>query len=475
MRRAPTILFILFASFALLVHSPLQADVRPHALFSDGAVLQQGMQVPVWGTADDGEAVTVRFRDQEVRTTARDGRWQVELASLAAGGPDDLTIRGADSEVTVRDVYVGEVWICSGQSNMQWPLEKTENGEAAIEQSAHPKIRLFTVPRRPAAEPQQDVDGAWQPCGPETTRSFSAVAYYFGRHLVEQLDVPIGLINTSYGGTPAEAWTSREKLLADPRLATLIEDPLPVNSDARRPVGLFNAMIHPLLPYAIRGAIWYQGESNAGRAVQYQTLLPAMIEDWRERWGQGDFPFLIVQLAPFHPIQEEPGDSTWAELREAQRLTTLNVPNTAQAVITDLGDEHDIHPQKKKPVGDRLALLARKLAYGEDDLVYQGPTYAGHEQSGDRLIVRFENVGSGLTTQGEQPSGFTLAGEDGKFYRADAKIEGTDTVVLSSPQVKRPVAARFGWADYPVVDLYNAEGLPASPFRTDDFPLTTGP
>jgi sialate O-acetylesterase len=324
------------------------------------------------------------------------------------------------------------------------------------------------------------------------------------------------VIETNWGGTVAEAWTSREALEADPILAKLEDSyraakrnypfalmayndaaarrqqaaeqaaregrpaPPPVSpppdpgnpGNPNRPAVLYNAMISPLLPYGIRGAIWYQGESNAGRAVEYQTLFPAMIRDWRQRFGQGDFPFLLVQLAPFLDIQQQPMESAWAELREAQRLTTLRVPNTAQAVITDVGEEKDIHPKKKEPVGDRLALAAEEMAYGRE-VESSGPTFRSLQIRGDRAIVRF-NHAAGLQAKDGKPKGFTIAGADGKWYNAEAVIHG-DRVEVSSPQVPRPVAVRFGWANYPVTDLWNRAGLPATPFRTDDFPLITQP
>jgi sialate O-acetylesterase len=302
---------------------------------------------------------------------------------------------------------------------------------------------------------------------------FSAVAYFFGRDLQSKLGVPVGMIHTSYGGTPAEAWTSRAALEANADLKSLLASPPAGTQAFQRPTGLYNAMIHPLIPYAIKGAIWYQGESNAGRAYQYKTLFPTMIRNWRQDWGQGDFPFLFVQLAPFHKKVSQPGDSQWAELREAQRLTLKQVPATAMAVITDVGDEDDIHPQKKEPVGQRLALAALALAYGKD-VEYSGPAYAGMEVRGHEIWLRFDHVDGGLVAMGDALEGFTIAGADQKFHPATAEIRG-DKVVVSSPEVSQPVAVRYGWADYPVVNLANRAGLLASPFATDDFPWITAP
>ncbi|GAB6164533.1 sialate O-acetylesterase [Thermostilla marina] len=490
----------------------LWADVQPASIFTDNAVLQRDMPLPVWGKADPGEKVTVRIGDHSASTTAgADGRWMVKLDPLAAGGPVEVVIRGKNT-VTLKNVLVGEVWICSGQSNMAFALINAHNGEEAVANSANENIRLYTVPRKAEPEPQETIDAAWQPCNPETSRYFSAVGYFFGKHLQEKLGVPVGLINTSVGGTPAEAWTCRAHLEATPEAAPILAafdeamkrypeamkqyeqrlqeyrekvkqlraegKPIPRAPGppmgphhTHSPAGLYNAMIAPLVPYAIRGAIWYQGESNSGRAYQYRALFPAMIRCWRTHWNEGDFPFLFVQLAPFRDIVDEPTESTWAELREAQLLTMLNVPNTGMAVITDVGEEHDIHPKKKQPVGDRLAIAARALAYGEK-IEYSGPIYDHMEVQGNKAIVHFTHVDGGLECRGEKLTGFTICGPDRKFVNAQAKIEG-DTVVVWAEGVDKPVAVRFGWADYPVVNLWNKAGLPASPFRTDDFPGIT--
>ncbi|HEV3259176.1 MAG TPA: sialate O-acetylesterase [Gemmataceae bacterium] len=435
------------------------AAVKTPAFISDGMVLQHGTKVPVWGTADPGEKVTVRFQDQTASATAgQDGKWLVRLKNLKPGGPFAMIIQG-HNKLLLRNVLVGEVWLCSGQSNMEMRLADSADAQEVIEHSKDPMIHLFTVAHASAASPAPDVTGSWSECGPKTVPSFSAVAYFFGRDLRKALGVPVGLIHSSVGGTPAEQWTSASALKANPELKGL------------QGSGLYNGMIAPLVPYAIRGAIWYQGESNAGRAVQYQTLFPAMIKDWRTAWKAGDFPFLFVQIAPWQKIQKVPADSAWAELREAQRLTSLKVPNTAMAVITDVGDEADIHPKRKAPVGGRLALAARALAYGEK-VEYAGPVYAGMEVEGDKAVLSFKHRGGGLGARGGALEGFTVAGGDHKFVNAKAEIRG-DKVVVWSPHIKDPTAVRFGWANYPVVNLWSKAGLPASPFRTDDLPLTT--
>jgi sialate O-acetylesterase len=440
------------------------AQATPNTLFTDNAVLQRDVKLPVWGTTASGDKVTVSFAGQEVSAQPADGRWQVELAPLAASSePRTLTITQGDAKVERKNILVGDVWVCGGQSNMQWELRQTAGAAEAIAAAANDKLRLFTVRRWGAPEPQPTVDGNWSVSSPETAPSFTAVGYYFGRDLQKSLGVPVGLINSNIGGTTAERWLSKEVLEGNEELKG-ISAPQGRND-------LWNAMIAPMTKFPIRGAIWYQGESNAGRAWQYRTLLPAMIYCWRDAWGVGDFPFLIVQLAPFTKITKEPTESDWAELREAQVLTSQTLPKVGLAVITDLGDENDIHPQRKREVGERLALAARAIGFAEN-IVYSGPMYDKLTVNGDKIILNFKHVGSGLVAKDGDLQDFTIAGEDKKFVNATAKIEG-DTVVVSSDKVPNPVAVRYGWANYPIGNLWNKEGLPASPFRTDDFPAIT--
>jgi len=483
------------------------AEVKLPGLFSDNMVLQQNASVPVWGWADDGEPVTVLFRGKKATTTAKNGKWMVRIGSFKAGGPDELSISGKNT-VVLKNVLVGEVWICSGQSNMEWPLSKAFEPQNDIATSANPRIRLLTVPKLKADEPVPDVKASWQECNPETTPNFSAVGYYFGRALQRARKVPVGLIHTSWGGSPAEVWMRQRVLETNPEYKKSIlegyaaamkkyqeasakfeaeraepknqtADKKPPEKPFWKPAELYNGMMAPLLPYAIKGAIWYQGESNAGRAYQYRTLFPDMIRNWRQDWGQGEFTFLAVELAPWdknkkRPVEEitaAPGESDWAELREAQRLATKVLPKVGLAVITDVGDKDDIHPTRKEPVGTRLALAARAIAYREK-VVYSGPTYKSRKLIGDRIILSFDHVGKGLETRDGELKGFSIAGADRKFVWAKAKIQG-DKVVVSSPEVPKPAAVRYGWADYPVVNLWNKDGLPASPFRTDDFPMIT--
>lgn len=486
------------------------ADVRLPGVFSDHMVVQQGMRVPIWGWGDDGEKVTVTFRGRSVSTTTRNGTWQLELPRQKPGGPFNLVVQGIN-RLEFNDVLVGEVWICSGQSNMEWPMSRSFEPEADIANAAQPNIRLLTVPKLRAEVPTNNISAGWSVCMPETVRGFSAVAYYFGRALQAARGVPVGLIHTSWGGSPAEVWIRQELLAAHPDYQRNILDPYPererlyleelakweaeverLKSEGKqptrgrpwqiwRPSELFNGMIAPLVPYGIRGAIWYQGESNADRAWQYRTLFPDMIRNWRVEWGQGDFPFLAVQLAPWdrnrnrlpHEIASEVGESSWAELREAQMMATRVLPNVGVAVITDVGDKDDIHPARKAPVGERLALLARSIAYGER-LQANGPIYRKMKAKRGKITLEFDHVGGGLESRGGELRGFTISGEDGKFLPALAEIDGKK-VIVHSPLVPEPVAVRYGWADYPFVNLFNREGLPASPFRTDDFPMVTAP
>lgn len=497
---------VLLASWA----GEVLADVRLAGVFSDHMVLQQDLRLPIWGWADEGERVTVSFRGRNASTTARDGTWMLRLPRQKAGGPFRLVVEGKN-RIELEDVLVGEVWICSGQSNMEWPMSRSFEPESDIANSPNPNLRLLTVPKLRAETPTNNIHAAWVVSSPDSVRGFSAVAYYFGRELQAARGVPVGLINTSWGGSPAEVWIRHDLLAAHPDYQRDILDPYPEQARRHqeelakweaeaetlrkegkqpsrgrpwtpwRPSELYNGMIAPLVPYGIRGAIWYQGESNADRAWQYRTLFPDMIRNWRVDWDQGDFAFLAVQLAPWdrnrnrapHEIAGEIGESPWAELREAQVLATKVLPAVGLAVITDVGDKDDIHPAKKEPVGRRLSLLARSIAHRER-LVANGPLYRKMKVKDGRVMLDFEHVGGGLETRGGELRGFTICGADRKFVPAMAEIEGR-RVVVHTPLVPEPVAVRYGWADYPIVNLFNREGLPASPFRTDDFPMTTAP
>ncbi|HRU04399.1 MAG TPA: sialate O-acetylesterase [Candidatus Brocadiia bacterium] len=491
---------------ALAVTGLALADAQVAPIFGDNMVLQRDIKVPVWGTAEPGEKVTVSVAGQTAQATAGpDKAWRVDLPALKAGGPFEMTVAGANT-VTFKNVLVGEVWICSGQSNMAMALRSCLTGAKDAEEAKDPEMRLFTVGRAPSVTPTTAMSGRWQVCAPDTAGGFSAVAFYFGRELRKTLKVPVGLINTSWGGTPAEAWTSQPALAAKAEFKPLLdawekrladypaamekhkaaleahkkevekakaegkrpprEPRPPAGPNApTRPCNLFNGMINPLIPFAIRGAIWYQGEANAGNGRLYRTLLPTMINDWRARWGQGDFPFLIVQLPDFMaPVKEPVQAAGWPELREAQMMA-LSLPNTGMAVTLGLGEEKDIHPKNKQPVGERLALAARAVAYGEK-IVSCGPLYKSVKFEGGKARISFDCVGGGLVAKDGELKGFAVAGKDGKFAAAQAKIDGADVVVWSD-EVKEPAAVRYAWANNPVWSLMNKEGLPASPFRTD--------
>ncbi len=479
------------------------ADVKLPALFSDHAVLQRGQPVPVWGTADAGEEVTVSLAGQtQTAKAGADGKWKVSLTPLKEAESLTLTVKGHNT-LTVNDVAVGEVWLASGQSNMAYRLAADANAAAAIAAAADPQLRFFTISGNSSDTPLAEVPSKWLASDATSAPGYSAVAYYFARDLRKALKVPVGIIHSSVGGTPAEAWTSRGAIEANEELnkglsemqAAAIEaypallakyqeneekdlknwqiaadkataagqvaprKPAPPRDPAKnpsRPSALYNAMIAPLEPYGIRGAIWYQGESNSGRAAQYRTLFPAMITGWRQAWGQGEFPFFFVQIAPHVGMLPE--------IREAQLLTLDKVPQTAMAVITDCGDAKDIHPKQKEPVGSRLALAARATVYGEK-IEYSGPAFESLTVDGGRAVLKFQHA-AGLTAKDGELKGFTVAGEDKNFVPAKAEIKG-ETVIVSAESVSTPAAVRYGWANVPEVNLYNAAGLPASPFRTD--------
>lgn len=507
-------------SFAVaLAAGAARADVKLPAVFGQGMVLQREMPVPVWGWAAPGEEVTVSFRDQSVSTRADDhGNWKLKLAPLQLGEPGTLTVQGKNT-LTFGDVLVGEVWVCSGQSNMGMTVNASLDADLEKAAAHHPQIRLFQVPLLTAVEPQSDVNAQWRVCAPETVGSFTAVGYFFGRQLQETVQMPVGLIQTAWGGTRAEAWTSPEAMASNSTLKPILDawvelTAKPENQAAAReyeeailkwegavkqaleqgrnppgrpqaheasrwsrhhPSNLYNAMVAPLIPYAIRGAIWYQGESNANRAYQYRTLMPALVQSWRQAWGQGDFYFYQVQLANFREITPQPGESTWAELREAQDMARTAIPNMDAACITDIGAAKDIHPKDKQNVGKRLARLALFDIYGRKDIVRQGPTYLGATFEGAKAVVKFDTHGGGkLESYYKEPlTGFALAGEDRKWVWGEARITGDDTVEITAPGIDHPVAVRYNWSDNPQGNLYSAAYLPAYPFRSDDWEGTT--
>jgi sialate O-acetylesterase len=466
---------------------PARGDVKLPNIFGTHMVLQRDLKDRVWGTADPGEDVTVTIADQSKSTKAGDdGKWSVTLDPMKAGGPHTMTVKGKNI-VTFDDVLVGEVWICSGQSNMQWPVFLSNEADLEIMTAKYPKIRLISVPQVGTQEPKDNFNGQWQTCTPETARGFSAVGYFFGRELYQALDVPIGLINDAWGGSACEAWIRRDILAADPNYKELMDyweaiekaPAQPGKSDGRltgnaRPGNIYNGVLKPTIGYGIRGAIWYQGETNAGRAYQYRDLFPLMIKSWRDEWGIGDFPFYYVQLADFLAEKPEPGESGWAELREAQTMTMDKLPHTGEAVIIDIGEGRDIHPRNKQGVANRLARWALAKDYGID-IVHRSPRFKSMEKKDGKIVLTFDHVGkNGLYAfDVQEPRGFAIAGSDRKFVWAKAKIDGKDKVEVWSDQVSEPVAVRYAWADNPVCNLYSREGLPVTPFRTDDWPGQT--
>jgi sialate O-acetylesterase len=504
---------------ALLFLAPLaHAKIKLPALVSDHMVLQQEAKAQVWGWAEPGEKITAKFAGQtQTTTTGPDKKWRVRFNDLKAGTAGDLTITGED-EIIVKDVLVGEVWVASGQSNMEWIVKNSARPDEEIAAAKWPQIRMFTVVKAAKATPQEDCVGQWQVCTPETVATFSAVGYYFARELHQRLKQPVGIIHTSWGGTPAEFWTPAPVLERNPAFKHYFErwekqkadypaakakyeealakwkeaadkakaegQPAPGGmprpprggDDFGAPACLWNGMIEPVLPYTIQGAIWYQGESNAGgtEAKLYRVLFPTMILSWRQAWAQDglkgadnpDFPFLFVQLANYMARHAEPKDSSWAVLRESQ-LMTLELPRTGMAVAIDIGEEKDIHPKNKQEVGRRLALSALAQVYYQE-IEYSGPIYTGSQIEDGKIRLSFRNADGMKAADGGPIKGFAIAGADKKFVWADVQIEG-DHVLISSPSVKAPVAVRYAWADNPECNLVNQAGLPASPFRTDDW------
>jgi sialate O-acetylesterase len=500
----------------LLLAGPLHAaDLKIAAVFSDHMVLQRDKPVPVWGWADPGEKVTVEFAGQKHSAAAdAKGKWLVKLDPLAASAePRAIVVRGSakKAEVKVADVLVGEVWLGSGQSNMAMTVSRSRDFAAEKEAAKLPQVRMFTEASGAAAEPQAGGKGAWRVCSPDTVGGFSATLYFFGRELHRELKVPVGLINSSVGGTPIESWVAADVQAKVPELkaahaadvkaytafdaekakaayAKALErwkdqaakakaegkqPPVrprdPAEARARRgpPGGLFNGKINPLIPYAVRGVLWYQGEANASpeKGPRYQYQLEALVTDWRARWGE-ELPFAWVQLPNFI----RPGEG-WSMVREGM-LKALRLPKTGMAITVDIGDPKDIHPVNKQDVGKRLAMWALGTVYGKKEIAASGPLPAKHAARDGAIVVAFTHADGGLRASGEKGelTGFQIAGEDRKWKPAVARIEG-DAVVVSSPEVKNPVAVRYAWEANPTASLYNGQGLPASPFRTDDWPV----
>ena len=509
LRQAMVLVFILTGLAAVA-----SADVKLAGVFGDHMVLQRDVPLPVWGWTDAGEAVTVTLGGQtKTATAAADGKWAVRFDALQVGDPIQLQVKGKTNTVTLSDVLAGEVWLCSGQSNMEMTVGGVTNKDAEIAAAKYPQIRMYFIDHIPAKEPQAQRNGHWAVCSPQSVGGFSAAAYFFGRELHKQLNVPVGLINSSWGGTPVQTWTSIKAHEAVPELKPMVDGlrqqeefytsgkakaqyekqladwekaaaaakaggkqfkdqkPQPPQDPAVSPwapAALYNGMIAPLAPYALRGATWYQGESNAGSPI-YGIQLAAMIANWRDDWKQGDFPFLFVQLPNFMGLQTQPSESVggWPLEREQFLKLLDTVKNTGMAITIDIGEDNNIHPRNKQDVGKRLAQWALAKTYGKD-VVASGPLYKSSRQEAGKIVVEFNYGWRPGLRDGGKLTGFAIAGADKKFVWADAQIVG-DTVVVSSPAVAAPVAVRYAWANNPPCNLVNKAGLPASPFRSDDW------
>ena len=496
-----------FAPIALLCPT-LLAEVRLPKIISDHAVLQREAPIHIWGWADAGETVTVTLHQQHVDATADPlGKFSVYLQPEKAGGPFDLTVKGSNT-VTASDLLIGDVWFASGQSNMELPLNGfpgsavLKNGPQEIAAANHPNLRLLHIPKNASMYPVEDQPALWTTCTPETATTFSAVGYFFAREISEKEHVPVGIIDSTWGGTPVESWASLDSLSADASLmpvfhtwsrmadtqkdsaaATAAEKreddaaaqagkPKPQHSwhpnlDSWAPAGLFNGMIAPATPYGIKGVIWYQGESNSPRASAYlySKVFSTMISDWRQQWQQGNFPFLFVQISSFKSTPRE----DWGTLRDQQRRT-LALGNTAMAVTLDVGDPDNVHPADKQTVAARLALAGRALAYGEQ-VEYSGPLFKQAVPEKDGMRVSFEHTAGKLVSKDSSLAGFEVASDDHHFVPATAKIEN-DTVVVTSTSMPHPRYVRYAWENAPQATLFNKDGLPASTFTSEDAPTS---
>ncbi len=486
----------------------MSTKLQANALFTDHMVLQRERGIPVWGTGTDGETVTVHIRELSAEAVVRGGEWKVTLPAMEAGGPYELTIQAGGDKLTFRDVLVGDVWLAGGQSNMEWRLADSSNADQEAAAANFPLVRYYEVPRV-AYDDGQEHAGAWAVCSPETVKQFTAVGYHFARTLVGELDVPIGIVGCNWGGTSASCWVPEEAIASDPELRVYVDVykekvseldpetakkeqddyqaavdawvrreseglkgaelgdfpwPPPLNERSfLRPNGLYGTMLRKAVPYGIKGFIYYQGESDADRPHLYDRLMAVMIGQWRQDWGDDSLPFLFVQLPGYGDPYDHDGVN-WPLLREAQQRASERIPNTAMAVILDCGEENDIHPRDKRPVGERLGGIALKEVYGRDVACY-GPFFKSLAIDGSKAIVSFSHAESGLASTSGEVLGFEIAGTDGKFVKADAVIAGS-TVVVSSAEVAVPAAVRYAWASWPTATLKNGIGLPAAPFRT---------
>ena len=456
--------FILLGTILLLC-SNFNAQVKVNSLFQNHMVLQRNHPISIFGTAESEEQISVTFKGKNYITKVNNGKWNVFLSESKAGGPYTLTIKGRN-EIEILDVLVGEVWLCSGQSNMEMPVignkgQPINGSNQAILNSNNPQIRLFKVGRKVAKKPLDDCKGEWKLATPSSVKRFSATAYFYAKVLQEKLNIPIGLITSSWGGTPAESWTPEEIIESEfKKFKGWNKD---ASKSQKTPSLLYNGMIHPLLPYTFKGVIWYQGEANKTYHQNYKKLFSAMIKSWRKKWNQGSFPFYFVQIAPLGW-----GGDNQAYLREAQLKTMLSVPNTGMVVTLDIGEKESIHPAEKQKVGERLALWALAKDYGFKDIQYSGPVYKSMKISGNKVSLNFDFAKYGLSSFGKELNDFVIAGEDKVFYKAQAKIK-KGKLVIWSDKVSKPIAVRYGWSEWVNGSLYNTAKLPASSFRTDDW------
>ncbi|MAX23870.1 MAG: sialate O-acetylesterase [Phycisphaeraceae bacterium] len=447
----------------------LKAEIKLPSIFSSHMVLQQETKVKFWGTSAEMREVTLApsWNNEIYRTKSdKEGNWEFVLSTPSAGGPYDIVISDG-AALTLGNVLIGEVWICSGQSNMAMPMrgllnQPVKGSNEAVARSENPNIRLFTVGRNSDLKPLDDFKGKWKHCLPGNVADFSAVGYFFGDLLNETLDVPVGLICTSWGGSKIEAWMSADVL----RNYNWVEIPKKLEEKKRpnrTPTLLYNAMIHPMIGYGIRGIIWYQGESNKNKPEQYEELMQGLVESWRSDWGMGDFPFYYVQIAPFGY-----NGLNSAFFREAQLKAADKIPNSGLVSLLDIGDEKGIHPAQKKEVGERLGFIALSKTYGKEGIAWSGPMLKDFRIAGRKVYLTFDHAEKGLTSYGKDLTNFTIAGNDRKFYPAQAKIT-KEGITLESDEVDNPVAVRYGFQDFVIGDLFNTAGLPASSFRTDDW------
>jgi len=463
--------------------SPVQAEIRLTAIFSDHMVMQAGKPIKVWGWSDKNESVEIHIGNQVKKTKAdKQGNWTIILDALPYGGPYTMQIKGKGNTIIINDILIGEVWLCSGQSNMEMTLNsfaKVNNYDEEVKNADYPQIRQFKVHKQMSTKPETELQGQWAVCSPETVPDFSAVAYFFARKIYKELNIPVGIINSSWGGSEIETWISQDEFSALPysfkekyKDLNLAEFEQAIKTTDIHPnvyhSVLYNAMINPITKYCIKGVLWYQGENNTENAYSYRTLFPLFINNWRQKWRY-EFPVYWVQLTAFHAKDSVPSDSKWAELREAQTMA-LSLPQTGQAVTVDIGDAYDVHPRNKQNVGLRLSLIALNKEYGKQNVVYSGPTFKGMNIEDNKAIVYFDNVDGGLIVKNKYgyPEGFAIAGTDGEFEWAKAYIQG-DKVILYSDKVAKPVDVRYSWSDNPDANLFNGKGLPAVPFRTDNY------